>query len=138
MTHVKTLFRVAALVLATFFLAACDKGFEQEVELPEGTVAFRAIVDGGADTRTVMEEGENNRHDSKWYGEEAIQILGQNGSYKFTASISSPSSSATFTYAGANSGLTFDYFFDQNVEIHTFYAASKIMYPVLLISAIMI
>lgn len=87
-------------MLATFFLVACDKGFEQEVEFPEGTVAFKAIVDGGADTRTVMEEGENNRHDSKWYGEEAIQILGQNGSYKFTASISSPSSSATFTYAG--------------------------------------
>ena len=87
-------------MLATFFLAACDKGFEQEVEFPEGTVAFKAIVDGGADTRTVMEEGENNRHDSKWYGEEAIQLLGQNGSYKFTASISSPSSSATFTYAG--------------------------------------
>ena len=87
-------------MLATFFLVACDKGFEQEVEFPEGTVAFKAIVDGGADTRTVMEEGEDNRHDSKWYGEEAIQILGQNGSYKFTASISSPSSSATFTYAG--------------------------------------
>ena len=100
MTHVKTFFKVAAFMLATYFLVACDKGFEPEVEFPEGTVAFKAIVDGGADTRTVMEEGENNRHDSKWYGEEAIQILGQNGSYKFTASISSPSSSATFTYAG--------------------------------------
>lgn len=87
-------------MLATYFLVACDKGFEQEVEFPEGTVAFKAIVDGGADTRTVMEEGENNRHDSKWYGEESIQIIGRNGNYLFTSSVPSPASSATFTYAG--------------------------------------
>lgn len=43
-----------------------------------------------------------------------------------------------FVYAGESEGITFDYFFDQNVGLHTFYAASKIMYPVLLISAIMI
>ena len=87
-------------MLATFFLVACDKGFEQEVEFPEGTVAFKAIVDGGADTRTVMEEGEDNRHDSKWYGEESIQIIGRNGNYLFTSSVPSPASSTTFTYAG--------------------------------------
>ena len=101
MTHVKTLLRTAAAFLAAALtFVACDKGFEQEVEFPEGTVAFKAIVDGGADTRTVMQEGENNAHDSKWYGDEAIQIVGQNGSYKFTASVPTPSTSATFTYAG--------------------------------------
>ena len=46
--------------------------------------------------------------------------------------------SHTFTYIGENSGITFDYFFDQNVELRTFYAASKIQYFVLLMSAIMI
>ena len=122
MTHVKTLFKVAAFVLATFFLAACDKGFEQEVEFPEGTVAFKAIVDGGADTRTVMEEGENNRHDSKWYGEEWIQIVGRNGNYWFNSYISEPASSATFTYNGENGE------YNESDEILAVYPAGSTKY----------
>lgn len=91
---------MAVYLAAALSIVACDKGFEEQVEFPEGTVAFKAIVDGGADTRTVMEEGENNRHDSKWYGEESIQVSGRNGSYTFNASVLSPASSATFTYDG--------------------------------------
>ena len=97
----KTLLRTAAaFIAAALTFVACDKGFEENVEFPEGTVAFKAIVDGGAGTRTVMVEGENHKHDSKWYGEESIQIIGRNGNYLFTSSVPSPASSATFTYAG--------------------------------------
>ena len=100
-TQVKTLLRTAAaFIAAALTFVACDKGFEENVEFPEGTVAFKAIVDGGAGTRTVMVEGENHKHDSKWYGEESIQIIGRNGNYLFTSSVPSPASSATFTYAG--------------------------------------
>ncbi|MBR3885375.1 MAG: hypothetical protein IKJ33_02795 [Clostridia bacterium] len=49
-----------------------------------------------------------------------------------------PFASTTFTYAGANSGLTFDYFFDQNVQLRTFYAAFKINYVLLLVSSVLI
>ncbi len=44
----------------------------------------------------------------------------------------------TFAFAGAGSGITFDYFFDQNVKLKTFYSASKINYPLLLVASIMI
>ena len=49
-----------------------------------------------------------------------------------------PFASTTFTYAGANSGLTFDYFFDQNIKLRTFYAAFKINYVLLLVSSVLI
>lgn len=44
----------------------------------------------------------------------------------------------TFTFAGTGSGITFDYFFDQNVGVRTFYAASKINFPLLFVSSILI
>ena len=44
----------------------------------------------------------------------------------------------TFVFAGENEGITFDYFFDQNIELRTFYAATKIQYVILLISAALI
>ena len=49
-----------------------------------------------------------------------------------------PFASTTFTYAGANSGLTFDYFFDQNIKLRTFYSAAKINYVLLLVSSVLI
>lgn len=49
-----------------------------------------------------------------------------------------PEASVTFLNAGANEGITFDYFFDQNVKLQSFYSASKINYVVLLISSILI
>jgi hypothetical protein len=46
--------------------------------------------------------------------------------------------SHTFIYAGEGEGITFDYFFDQNVELRTFYAAFKINYVLLLVSSVLI
>lgn len=44
----------------------------------------------------------------------------------------------TFTFSGTGAGITFDYFFDQNVGLKTFYAASKINYPLLFVASILI
>ena len=52
--------------------------------------------------------------------------------------VTGPRASHTFYHAGANSGITFDYFFDQNVRLTTFYAAAKINLPLLFISSILI
>lgn len=49
-----------------------------------------------------------------------------------------PQASITFLNAGTNEGITFDYFFDQNVNLQTFYSAAHINYLILLVSTILI
>ena len=51
----------------------------------------------GGDTKVVLENMQ-----SKWKGEEWIQIVGHKGNYWFNSSSSSPSLSTTFTYNGGN------------------------------------
>ena len=49
-----------------------------------------------------------------------------------------PVVSSTFKYSGNVSGITFDYFFDQNIKLQTFYAASGINYVLLLVASVLI
>ena len=88
---------IAALLAA---VAACAPELidTQVPEIQQGgaVVTYTANVEGG-DTKVVLENMQ-----SKWKGEEWIQIVGHKGNYWFNSSSSSPSLSTTFTYNGGN------------------------------------
>ena len=86
-----------ALVAAMVFLSlgSCvDEMHSPEVSGPEGIACYTAYVDG-AGTKAVLDGTL-----SKWKGEESIGVVGKKGTYKFSASVSGTSSSATFSHVG--------------------------------------
>ena len=74
------------------FISCVDELSSPETMVPEGVASFTATVDG-ADTKTVLDG-----NISKWAGEESIQVVGQNGTYKFSASVSGSSTKAVFSF----------------------------------------
>ncbi len=99
---------------------ACDKGFEESPELPDGIAAFKAFVDGGDDTRTIM-TNEGDVYKPMWSGEEWIQVVGRNGNYWFSTKTESPVSSAVFTYGGDNGEFN-------ETEVMAVYPAGSVAY----------
>ena len=85
----------AAVVAAAFVYISCvEEQAVPETFVPEGIPSFTATVDG-ADTKTVLDGTM-----SMWKGKESIQIVGKNGSYKFSASVSGTAKTATFSLDG--------------------------------------
>ena len=74
------------------FISCVDELSSPEAMVPEVVASFTATVDG-ADTKTVLDG-----NISKWAGEESIQVVGQNGTYKFSASVSGSSTKAVFSF----------------------------------------
>ena len=82
---------MAALIAGLLTLISCvDEFSAPETMVPEGVPSFTATVEG-ADTKTVLDG-----RISKWSGEESIQVIGRNGSYKFSASVTGTSTKAVF------------------------------------------
>lgn len=85
----------AAVVAAAFVFISCvEEQMAPETYVPEGIPSFTATLDG-PDTKTVLDG-----NISMWQGEESIQIVGKNGNYKFSASVSGAAKTTVFTYAG--------------------------------------
>ena len=82
-------------VMASLSFGACvDEMHSPEASGPDGTACYTAYVDG-AGTKAVLDGTL-----SKWKGEESIGVVGKKGTYKFSASVSGTSSSATFSHVG--------------------------------------
>lgn len=90
---------IGPFLLAIILAASCVN----EVMEPEnsavhnGFASYTAYVEG-TDTKAVLDGNV-----SKWKGEESIQVVGKEDVYRFTASVSGTSSTATFNYAGDGS-----------------------------------
>ncbi len=92
---------IIALAFATAVSLSCaeDLVVNEIVNNPDngpqnGTISYTAYVDG-TDTKATLDGNV-----SKWRGDESIQIVGRNGSYRFEARVPNRSDVATFTYAG--------------------------------------
>ena len=73
---------------------SCISDLIHESHQTDRMASFKASVDC-PETRTTLDGKQ-----SKWEGEERIQVVGKSGSYEFVASTSTPSLHATFTYNG--------------------------------------
>ena len=67
----------------------------EEPQVDFGVPSYTAYVDVN-DTKAVLDGNV-----SKWSGDELIQIVGKNGSYRFGTSVSGTATSATFSYQGS-------------------------------------
>ena len=87
--------KIAAVMAGLLtFISCVEEPAAPETMVPEGVPSFTATVEG-ADTKTVLDG-----RISKWSGEESIQVIGRNGSYKFSASVTGTSTKAVFSFDG--------------------------------------
>ena len=83
----------AAIVAAAFVFISClEEQMAPEAYVPAGIASFTATVDG-SDTKTVLDG-----NISMWKGKESIQVVGKNGTYKFSASVSGKAQKAIFSF----------------------------------------
>lgn len=84
-----------SLLSVVFLTVSCaEEMHSPEVSGPQGVASYVAYADG-TDVKAVLDGNV-----SKWKGEESIQIIGKKGTYRFAASVSGTSGSATFNYTG--------------------------------------
>ena len=85
---------LVAAIAALSAVACSEDFFIDEPQVAPLVPTYTAYVDA-ADTKAVLDGGV-----SKWSGDELIQIIGRNGSYRFGTSVTGTATAASFTYQG--------------------------------------
>ena len=89
-------FKLVSIVIAGIAMLSCSQDLlETDDAQVNGPVILTAYTESN-DSKAVL-DGKV----SKWSGKESIQVIGRNGTYKFSASVDGESSSASFSIDGS-------------------------------------